>query len=96
MLRITVDLIKASSGEVETLGVAEIVNDDTGSLTYGNYKYTFLGKSKIIKTGRLKGFRRRSSVWWLVFYCLRLSFWENKKVGELWSNGNPQSFRVIE
>lgn len=96
MLRITVDLIKASTGEVETLATAKIVNDGTGTSYTGNYTYEFYGKKRRIKHGKLVGFNRSRNAWWLIFYCLKLAFWENMQDGDLFRKENPQGFKRMK
>ena len=97
MIRITVELDKNGYGlDKEIIGTAVISNDVTGSKSFGNYKYEFFGPKQRIKKGRLIGFSRSRSVWWLIFYCLKLAFWENGKEGELLRLDNPQGFKRIE
>lgn len=96
MIRITVELIKAPYGlEKEILGVMNITNDGSGGKTYGNYRFDIHARKLRIKSGRVLRFKRDKTVWWLIYHCLKLAFWENKKLGELSSNV-PQVFGRVE
>lgn len=96
MIRITVDLISAVTGEVEKIAWAEVVNDGTGTETGGNYKFELGGVRRgSKKKGRLVGFKRTKNVWWLLFYCLKLVLWEDAETGELVRTGSPQSFSLL-
>lgn len=76
MIRITVELLSARDGHVETLGQAIIYNDATGTPEDGNYvaKLSRRGgfKPKAEKLGiwrmaAVKGFpRKRFNVWYLL------------------------------
>jgi len=94
VLRITIELDKGGLGtDIEVLGTGVIKNDCTGTNTLGNYTFEFNARRLRIKKGRLVGFQRSRSVWWLLFYCLKLAFWEDADFGELYRNGSPQSFK---
>lgn len=97
MLRITVELDKGGFDiEREVIGTAFIRNDGTGTTTSGNYTFDVYAKKQRIKSGRLVGFKRSKNVWWLLFYCLKVVFWEQAVHGELYRNGSPQSFKRLK
>jgi len=97
MIRITVELIKAPLGvEKEVIASALIRNDGTNKTkSYGNYTFELFSRGKVFKRGELKGYSRSKNVWWLVFHCLRLSLWEQGKVGFL-ERRSPQSLGRVD
>lgn len=80
MIRITVELISARTGKTTTLGVGEIWNDVSGTITRGNYGFR-LGKrgqtrigpfDNVWKQGEVKGFPRQKLLAWdLLYRCLK-------------------------
>jgi len=80
MIRVTMELISARTGETELLGIAEICNDGNGSQSIGHY-VAKLGKRgrpvlqdgrQIWRHGRVLNFPRlRLGAWDLLYRCLR-------------------------
>lgn len=77
MIKITVELVSAiHPSRNRLLGIAEIANDGTGSMTSGNYRVR-LSKAgeksnETWRHGSVKGFpRKRMGGWDLLFLALR-------------------------
>lgn len=67
MIKITVELHSAITGEVTRLGEATIYNDGTGTDRRGNYGALFKGKRSWLRGARVEGFPRKSrNVWELI------------------------------
>ena len=83
MIKITVELISAIDGHREILGVAEIANDATGTISSGNYRYAFSKRklpNQIFKGGSIKDFpRKRLLAWDLLYRCLKDAVGERNK-----------------
>ena len=73
MVKVTVELISAITGETSTLGVAYIANDGRGSKTRGNYDAVFTLKSKAPwRMARVEDFpRQRLYAWDLLYRVLK-------------------------
>jgi len=76
MVKITVDLIPPFAKNRRTIARAEIVNEGTGTMYRGDYKYALWGKQGAVwRIGTIKAFPRKSySVWRLLYYILREVF----------------------
>lgn len=78
MLVIKIELWPLGDGcKAETLGVAKIVNDGTGTRSVGNYTLSIFrkGSSKVLKSGRISGFPRlRKGPWELLMLCLASAY----------------------
>ena len=62
----------------ETIGVMEIHNDATGTLTQGNYEYNLKGKSNhLMKSGRIESYPRKAYNTWNLIR-LALEDWRGK------------------
>lgn len=62
MIRVTIELLPHGfETDKETLGVVEIANDGTGTLTNGSYRYKLFkrGMKGIWKSGGVSGFPRQ-------------------------------------
>lgn len=75
MIRVTIELLSARTGETTELARMHIANDETGTATRGNYVgTTFRGRSRaaldkglVSKEGRVANFpRQQQHVWNLV------------------------------
>lgn len=93
MIRVTIELESAITGEVSTLGVLCIANDGTGSSTSGNYDAVVVRKGLdnrlrrgqmpleylTTRRGRVEEYPRTAyNVWRLVLRALRSAFPEEK------------------
>jgi hypothetical protein len=69
MLRVTIELISAIDGHIETLGTAEIWNNVSGTPTKGNYSYRIYGKRhRKFGEGSIEGFPRTRLLSWDLLY----------------------------
>lgn len=70
MIRVTIDLISARTGEVSKLGEMHICNDGTGTNTSCHYDGRVLTKprfNRAIRLGRVENHKRHQlSIWFLV------------------------------
>lgn len=75
MLRITVELVSARTGKIETLGVATITNTGTGTKERGNYIALVKavgGKRRLRREVEVEGYPRlQRNAWDLLAYVLR-------------------------
>ena len=74
MIKITVELVSAISGNTSVLGVAHIANDGQGTVEKGDYavKLSKFGGKGLWKSGWVKGFaRQRLGGWDLLFRALQ-------------------------
>lgn len=71
MIRVTVELLPyGMEDHKETLGVAYIANDGTGTQNVGNYNVEFMkhGGKGLYKRTRVEGFPRRRLLAWDLLY----------------------------
>ena len=89
MIRVTIDIIRASNGRIERMGEMLIANDGTGTHDTGNYDVRVLrkgawglgwtDKTSVTRTGRVEHYPRLSyNVWRLISRALRSAFPEEK------------------
>ncbi len=73
MVRVTVEMLPhGDESKRYLLGVADIANDGTGTITHGNYVSSFRYKDRVWATLVVRGFPRKSrNVWYLLYECLR-------------------------
>lgn len=73
MVKITVELVSARTGQTKVLGTAIIANTGEGDESTGNYSVTLNGwNRKAWRRGKVLGFpRKRLGPWDLVFRALR-------------------------
>lgn len=74
MIKITIELYRfGNPSDKKTLATATIANDCTGTQSRGNYTYKLAKASgKLWKSGKIKGFSRKSrSVWRLLYLILK-------------------------
>lgn len=72
MIRVTVELISARTGQTSVLASATITNDGTGTRDRGNYDAAIGRKGGgIARNARIENFPRLSkNVWWLLARAL--------------------------
>lgn len=72
MIKVTVELVSANSGDVTTLGIATISNDGTGTNELGNYDVTLSKwapkEHQTWRAGTVTGFNRRTRGAWDLLY----------------------------
>ena len=75
MIRITIDLVSARTGETTRIGCAVIRNDGTGTRTRGNYDVMFGSKRKSAwRTAHVVDYPRLSkNVWYPVYRALKVA-----------------------
>ncbi|NQT91448.1 MAG: hypothetical protein HQ559_01710 [Lentisphaerae bacterium] len=82
MIRVTVELVSAVTGEVSHLGTAKIYNDGTGTKTRGNYgvRLSKWGRPNALwKSGELRSFPRLAAgAWDLLFLALKSALTERR------------------
>jgi hypothetical protein len=82
MIEIEINLYKFGYRNLKkNLYTIKIANDGTGSKTIGNYKYR-VTKSKIIKMGKIAGFRRKNRTALYLLYLVLKSMFEKEKIDE--------------
>jgi hypothetical protein len=83
VIRVTVELVSAISGETEHLGTAIIANDGKGTDTSGDYTVSLSTRgwnARPWKSGRVEGFpRKRLGGWDLLYRALREIVGERNK-----------------
>ena len=75
MIRITVELVSARTGETTRIASATIANEGTGTRTRGNYNADFLLKRRRVwRTSRIVDYPRQSkNVWYLIYRALKVA-----------------------
>jgi hypothetical protein len=75
MIRVTVELVSARTGETTRLGDALIFNEGSGTPTRGTYGAVFrLKRLRPWRTSRVMDFPRQSkNVWYLIYRALKIA-----------------------
>jgi hypothetical protein len=74
MIKITIELYPHGDEERKfIIGEGTIINDMTGTINSGNYRYEFITKKSVVGIGgRVIGFKRnKKHIWSLLKECLK-------------------------